>query len=197
MIVGLTGGIGSGKSEVSRRFEKLGIDVVDADLVAREVVSLGKPALKKIEEYFGPEILLADQTLNRSILRELIFNDSNKKKWLESLLHPIIRADLIAQLNRSKSPYKILSSPLLLETSQHEIVDRILVVDADESLQLSRAMQRDTNSPDQIKKIMATQMGRLERCSKADDIIKNHGDFNELDIQVKKLHNFYLQLTKH
>jgi dephospho-CoA kinase len=197
MIVGLTGGIGSGKSEVSRRFENLGIGVIDADVIARDVVSIGKPALSEIAEHFGQHILNNDKTLNRSKLRELIFNNQSEKKWLEDFLHPLIRADIILQLKQSKSAYQILSSPLLLETSQHDMVDRILVVDADESLQVSRAMQRDTNNPDQIKKIMSTQMGRYERCAKADDIISNHGDLDELDSQVRKLHNFYLNLTQH
>jgi len=196
MIVGLTGGIGSGKSEVSRRFENLGIDVIDADVIARDVVSIGKPALNKIAEHFGQQILNTDKTLNRGKLRELIFNNQSEKKWLEDLLHPLVRTEIISQLNKSKSAYQILSSPLLLETSQQDIVDRILVVDADESLQISRAMQRDANNPDQIKKIMSTQMDRSKRCAKADDIISNHGDLDELDAQVKQLHSFYVNLIQ-
>ena len=196
MIVGLTGGIGSGKSEVSRRFENLGIDVIDADVIARDVVSIGKPALNKIAEHFGQQILNTDKTLNRGKLRELIFNNQSEKKWLEDLLHPLVRTGIISQLNKSKSAYQILSSPLLLETSQHEIVDRILVVDAEEHLQVSRAMQRDANNPDQIKKIMSTQMDRSKRRAKADDIISNHGDLDELDAQVKQLHSFYLNLIQ-
>ena len=196
MIVGLTGGIGSGKSEVSRRFENLGIDVIDADVIARDVVSIGKPALNKIAEHFGQQILNTDKTLNRGKLRELIFNNQSEKKWLEDLLHPLVRTEIISQLNKSKSTYQILSSPLLLETSQQDIVDRILVVDADESLQISRAMQRDANNPDQIKKIMSTQMDRSKRCAKADDIISNHGDLDELDAQVKQLHSFYVNLIQ-
>lgn len=196
MIVGLTGGIGSGKSEVSRRFENLGVTVVDADIVAREVVDIGKPALTEIAKHFGQEVLNDNQSLNRSKLREIIFSDSHEKLWLETLLHPLIRAEIISQLKQSKSAYHILSSPLLLETNQHELVDRILVIDADPNLQISRAMNRDTNNLDQIKKIMATQMDRSERCAKADDIIENHGDLIELEAQVKKLHDFYLHLTK-
>ena len=196
MIVGLTGGIGSGKSEVSRRFENLGIDVIDADVIAREVVGVDKPALKEIAEHFGQQILNVDETLNRSELRELIFNDQSEKEWLEKLLHPIVRTETIAQLEHSKSAYQILSSPLLLETNQYELVDRILIVDADESLQISRAMTRDTNKPEQIKKIMATQMSRAERRSKADDIIENHGDLKNLDMQVEQLHNFYMDLIE-
>ena len=196
MIVGLTGGIGSGKSEVSRRFENLGIDVIDADVIARDVVSIGKPALNKIAVHFGQQILNTDRTLNRRKLRELIFNNQSERKWLEDLLHPLVRTEIISQLNKSKSAYQILSSPLLLETSQQDIVDRILVVDADESLQISRAMQRDANNPDQIKKIMSTQMDRSKRCAKADDIISNHGDLDELDTQVKQLHSFYINLIQ-
>ena len=196
MIVGLTGGIGSGKSEVSRRFENLGIDVIDSDVIARDVVSTGKPALNKVAEHFGQQILNTDKTLNRGQLRELIFNNQSEKKWLEDLLHPLVRTEIISQLNKSKSAYQILSSPLLLETSQQDIVDRILVVDADESLQISRAMQRDANNPDQIKKIMSTQMDRSKRCAKADDIISNHGDLDELDTQVKQLHSFYVNLIQ-
>ena len=196
MIVGLTGGIGSGKSEVSRRFENLGIDVIDADVISRDIVSIGKPALNKIAEHFGQQILNTDKTLNRGKLRELIFNNQSEKKWLEDLLHPLVRTEIISQLNKSKSAYQILSSPLLLETSQQDIVDRILVVDADESLQISRAMQRDANNPDQIKKIMSTQMDRSKRCAKADDIISNHGDLDELDTQVKQLHSFYVNLIQ-
>jgi len=196
MIVGLTGGIGSGKSEVSRRFENLGIDVIDADVIARDVVSIGKPALNKIAVHFGQQILNTDRTLNRRKLRELIFNNQSERKWLEDLLHPLVRTEIISQLNKSKSAYQILSSPLLLETSQQDIVDRILVVDADESLQISRAMQRDANNPDQIKKIMSTQMDRSKRCAKADDIISNHGDLDELETQVKQLHSFYVNLIQ-
>lgn len=196
MIVGLTGGIGSGKSEVSARFEKLGILVVDADIIAREVVALGTPALAAIAIHFGSQILLHDGTLNRPKLRELIFDAPAEKIWLENLLHPIIRNETIRQLNQSKSAYSILSSPLLLETSQHELVDRILVVDVAEELQLARASHRDGNNLPQIKKIMATQMARTERCQKADDIIHNHGDLKELDKQIQHLHALYLKLSK-
>lgn len=196
MIVGLTGGIGSGKSEVSARFEKLGILVVDADIIAREVVALGTPALTAIAIHFGNQILLHDGTLNRQKLRELIFDEPTEKSWLENLLHPIIRNETIRQLNQSKSAYSILSSPLLLETSQRELVDRILVVDVAEELQLARASHRDGNNLPQIKKIMATQMARAERCQKADDIIHNHGDLKELDEQIQHLHARYLKLSK-
>lgn len=196
MIVGLTGGIGSGKSEVSSRFEALGIQVVDADVVAREVVAIGKPALNQIAEHFGPDILMPEGSLDRKKLRELIFENPAEKFWLENLLHPIIRAETIHQLSLSKSPYTILSSPLLLETNQHELVDRILVVDAEEGLQVARASVRDASNNEQIERIMATQMSRSLRCSKADDIIHNHGDLQELEQQVQALHSHYLKLAQ-
>lgn len=196
MIIGLTGGIGSGKSEVSRRFEQLGITVVDADIVAREVVNIGSVALSAISEHFGQDILNADGSLNRAELRSRIFESPNEKRWLENLLHPIIRKEIVTQLAQSKTPYTILSSPLLLETKQSELVNRVLVVDATEDMQIKRASARDTNNENQIQKIMATQISRTERRKKADDIIENNGDLNELDLAVKKLHAFYLQLIE-
>lgn len=196
MIIGLTGGIGSGKSEVSRRFEKLGIQVVDADIVAREVVGIGSTALTAIAAHFGHDILNCDGCLDRAKLRSQIFENPDEKAWLEKLLHPIIRKEIVAQLAQSKTPYSILSSPLLLETNQNKLVNRVLVVDAPEDIQIERASARDANKKDQIQKIMATQMSRAERCAQADDIIKNHGDLNELDLAVKKLHVFYLQLAE-
>lgn len=196
MIAGLTGGIGSGKSEVSARFERLGITVVDADMIARQVVEPGSLALEKIAEHFGKAIITKDGALDRKQLRSIIFEQSSEKIWLESLLHPIIRAETIAQLNSSQSPYTILSSPLLLETNQHELVDRILVVDADENLQVSRASSRDSISPENIQKIMQSQLSRSARCAKADDIIRNHGDLRELQDQVESLHARYLHLAQ-
>jgi dephospho-CoA kinase len=196
MIVGLTGGIGSGKSEVSRRFEQLGITVVDADIVSREVVCIGSAALTAIATHFGKDILNADGSLNRAQLRSRIFENLEEKRWLENLLHPIVRKEILNQLTQSQTPYSILSSPLLFETKQNELVSRVLVIDATEDLQLKRASARDTNNTDQIQKIMATQISRVERCKKADDIIENHGDLNELDSAVKKLHTFYLQLAE-
>jgi len=197
MIVGVTGGIGSGKSEVSHRFAQLGITVVDADIVAREVVSLGNPALAAISQHFGQHILNADGSLDRRQLRTLIFENHNEKLWLENLLHPIIRKEIVAQLSQSTSSYSLLSSPLLLETKQNELVDRVLVIDATEDLQLQRASVRDRNNKNQLQKIMATQLSRSERCAKANDIIENHNDLNELDVAVKKLHTFYMKLAEH
>jgi dephospho-CoA kinase len=196
LIIGLTGGIGSGKSEVSRRFEKVGITLVDADVVARDVVLPGKPALESIRSHFGTDILLPDGSLNRAKLREIIFTDPAEKEWLEQLLHPVINQQIREQLALSASAYAMLSSPLLLETQQHLLVDRILVVDTSEMLQIERASKRDANQEEQIKAIMATQLSRAERCSRATDIIQNHGDITELDEQITKLHDLYLELTE-
>lgn len=196
LIIGLTGGIGSGKSEASKRFAERGILIVDADVVAREVVEPGCTALTQIGAHFGKDILDKLGNLNRSKLREIIFSHPAEKQWLESLLHPIINASIRQQLADAQSAYAILASPLLLETQQFQLVDRILVIDANERLQIERAGQRDRNNETQIKAIMQTQLSRQERCARADDMIQNHGDINELDMQVEKLHHFYLALAR-
>lgn len=195
LIIGLTGGIGSGKSEVSRRFQSLGIVVVDADEVARLVVEPGQAALADIATHFGSHIVSVDGRLNRALLRKIIFSQPEEKRWLEALLHPLINQEIRQQLADATSPYTMLSSPLLLETRQHELVDRILVIDASEALQVARAGSRDGNSSEQIKAIMATQLSREARNSLADDIIHNHGDLLELDEQVNTLHQQYMALT--
>ena len=194
--VGLTGGIGSGKSAVSYRFEKHGIQIIDADLVAREVVQPGTDALKNIIQHFGSTIIDENGNLLRAKLREIIFSNPNEKTWLENLLHPIIRTEIIQQLDKATSHYAILSSPLLLETKQDLLVNRILVVDVSEELQLARASQRDQNNQEQIKAIMKTQLSREKRCAAAHDVIHNHGDMTELDNQVQALHQRYLQMAE-
>lgn len=196
LIIGLTGGIGSGKSEVSRRFESLGILVVDADQIAREVVQPGQPALVDIAAHFGSDFILPNGQLDRTKLRERVFSDPEAKAWLEQLLHPTINALIRTRLQTADSCYAILSSPLLLETKQHELADRVLVVDTSELLQVERASQRDKDSEDQVRRIMATQLSRTDRCSRANDIIQNHGDLSELDAQVNKLHQLYLELAQ-
>ena len=195
LLIGLTGGIGSGKSEVSRRFEALGITLVDADLIAREVVTPGSDALKAIQQHFGDQLILPDGNLDRAALRQLIFADAAAKTWLEQLLHPLINQLIRTRLAAASSPYAILSSPLLLETSQYQLVDRILVVDTSEAAQIERASRRDRNQEDQIRAIMATQLSRAERCNLATDIIQNHGELTELDEQVAHLHQLYLELA--
>jgi len=195
LIVGLTGGIGSGKSVVCNRFANFGVLVVDADIVAREVVVPGSDALKKIQHHFGEDIIQADGTLDRSKLRDIIFSNPNEKDWLESLLHPVINLEIRRQLSQAKSAYAILASPLLLETKQFQLVNRILVIDASEQLQIERASHRDSKNEAQIIAIMQTQLSRQERCARANDIIQNHGEISKLDEQVEKLHHLYLELA--
>ncbi|ACE85540.1 dephospho-CoA kinase [Cellvibrio japonicus] len=195
LIIGLTGGIGSGKSEVSRRFEALGVPVIDADQIARLVVEPGTEALASIQHHFGDDILLPDGTLDRARLRHRIFTHPDEKTWLEQLLHPLINQRIRDELQQATATYVMLSSPLLLETQQHLLVDRILVVDTSEMLQIERASKRDASQETQIRAIMATQLSRAERCSRATDIIQNHGDLVDLDEQVTKLHQLYLELA--
>lgn len=195
-IVGLTGGIGSGKSAVSKRFEQLGITVVDADIVAREVVLPGEPALNKIARQFGSDILLGDGNLNRTALRKIIFDQPEKREWLEQLLHPLIRERILLQLTQASSPYAILASPLLLETDQHLLVDHTVVVDIDEATQISRTTVRDSTDTAQVKAIIAAQMPREERLAHADTIIDNSGSEELLQPQIEALHNRFVTLSQ-
>jgi dephospho-CoA kinase len=196
MIIGLTGGIGSGKTQASSRFMQHGISVVNADVVAREVVMPNSPALREIAQHFGSNILDDDGVLNRRKLREIIFQSAAEKQWLEALLHPLINAEIRRQLASSTSPYTILESPLLLETKQYELVDRIAVVDVSELIQVERAAMRDNSDDEQIKAIIQAQLNRQERCARAHDIIQNHGNIEELEQQVDKLHRLYLELAQ-
>jgi len=192
LIVGITGGIGSGKSAVTQRFEQRGITVVDADLAARVIVEPGKPALAAIAERFGHDILQQDGTLDRAALRQRVFADDSARRWLEQLTHPLIGREILQQINAASSPYAILSSPLLLETSQKELVDCVVVVDVPEQTQLQRTMARDDNDEEQVKRIMAAQMGREERLGQADIVIDNSRSLDELDSLVEELHKEFL-----
>lgn len=192
LVVGITGGIGSGKSAVTRCFEKRGITVVDADLVARVIVEPGKPALAAIAAHFGPGILQADGTLDRPALRSRVFADEAQRLWLERLTHPLIGEEIVNRISASRSPYTILSSPLLLDTSQHTLVDCVVVVDAPESLQLQRTMQRDGNDEAQVKRIMAAQLTRAQRLERADIVLDNSGSLEDLDQSVDELHKEFL-----
>lgn len=193
-IVGITGGIGSGKTAATDRFMQLGVDVVDADLMSREVVQPGRPALQAIARHYGSDnVLMSDGTLNRRALREIIFADAAQKKWLENLLHPLIREEILQRLQRCKPPYCLLSSPLLLETDQHKLCDRVLLIDAPESLQLSRTRARDQASEDAVKSIMASQLSRAQRRAAADDIIENDADLPALYAAVDRQHQLYLE----
>lgn len=195
-IVGLTGGIGSGKTAVSNCFANLGIKVVDADVCARTVVDPGQPALTKIVEHFGTTILNADDTLDRAVLRQVVFADEAERKWLETLLHPLIFEEMWAQLQSAESPYAILVSPLLVEAGQKALCQRVLVVDVPEDVQIARTVSRDNNSIEQVKAIMATQADRKTRLAAADDVLVNDGDLTSLTESVKKLHQQYLGLAQ-
>ena len=189
-VVGLTGGIGSGKSTVARLFGDLGVHWVDADDVAREVVEPATPALAGIAEHFGQGILTPEGALDRAQLRAIVFQEPEERVWLESLLHPIIREELIRQLNPENYPlpYVLLVSPLLLETDQHELVDRIIVIDVPKAVQLERTMARDTNSREQVERIIAAQISREDRLARANDVIDNDRPLDDVSRQVRELH---------
>lgn len=193
-ILGLTGGIGSGKSAAAEHFAALGIHMVDADHAARWVVEPGRPALAKIVERFGEAVLLPDGQLNRAALRERIFKAEDERRWLEQLLHPLIGQEIASNLAQAQSPYAILVSPLLVESGQYRMTQRVLVVDTPEHLQLERTMRRDQVSEEQVRAILKAQALRDDRLKHADDVLLNDGDLSHLHQQVECLHQFYLGL---
>ncbi|WP_447929075.1 dephospho-CoA kinase [Vreelandella sp. EE27] len=197
MIIGLTGGIGSGKSTVARAFEARGIGFVDADDVAREIVMPGEPALADIIEHFGGHILKGDGTLDRAALRALIFNDATERQWLESFTHPRIRTRLVEHLEALErhSPYVLLVSPLLFESGQAALVARTLVVDVSVETQRERTMRRDNVSEEQINAILAAQLSREERLANADDVVDNDSACEQLEKQVATLDQRYRHLS--
>ena len=195
-VVGLTGGIGSGKSTVAGMFAALEIDLIDADVAAREVVAPGTTALAEIVEHFGPDILMADGSLDRRGLRRIIFHQRQEKHWLETLLHPLIRRWLTQQISDRRSAYCLLISPLLLETGQAEMVDRILVVDVSVETQIARTLARDGGEESTVRAIIAAQIGRNQRLEHGDDIIDNDLPLQTLRQRVETLHQQYLTLAK-
>lgn len=192
-ILGVTGGIGSGKSSATDHFQRLGITVVDADLAARVVVEPGQPALAAIAARFGAEMIGADGRLIRAALRERVFSDPAERKALEAITHPAIRDELIRQLAAATSPYVILASPLLWESGQATLASHTLLIDAPEALQRERASARDGVSPAQIDAIMAAQWRREQRLARADDVIDNSGTLADLQAGVERLHQTYLK----
>jgi dephospho-CoA kinase len=192
-IVGVTGGIGSGKSTVTRLFEDKGIQAVDADIVAREVVALNSAGLAKITARFGEQILSKSGNLNRSQLRELVFNDPQAKTDLNNILHPLIREEMLKQLAKTTSEYCLLVAPLLFENNLQTLCDCSLAVDISQDAQLARTLSRDGGNADTIKGIMSAQISRQERIDKADDIIDNSQDQAWLVDQVNDLHKKYLK----
>ncbi len=196
LVVGLTGGIGSGKSAAADCFAELGIEVIDADRISREVVEPGSEALAEIARHFGEGVLLADGRLDRKALREIIFEQPEEKRWLESLLHPLIGREIERRLDRVESAYAMLESPLLLEGGQSRRVDRVLVIDVPESVQIERTRARDGSSEAQVRAIMDSQLPRSERLARADDVIRNDGDPAALRQHVATLHERYLELAR-
>lgn len=195
-VVGLTGGICSGKTTVANLFAALGINVIDADQIAREVVLPGTPAYAAIVEHFGPQILTSAQTINRQTLRAIILQDPAKRLWLEQLLHPVILAKMTSLAKNSTSPYCILVIPLLIEILPYPVIKRILVVDTPIAIQVARLTQRDQATPQEIEALLAAQVDRATRNHHADDIIHNDADLNNLKQQVDTLHHMYLAKSK-
>ena len=194
-VVGISGGIGSGKTTVTDLFTTFGIEVIDADVIAREVVKPGSPALKTIIDKLGHSVLDSSGSLDRAKLRTLVFNDSEIKNWLNQLLHPAIRQLMILQTQQAKSTYCLMSVPLLVENKLYEQLDRVVIVDVDEPTQLQRTLLRDKTNEQQIRAIMSAQATRQQRLAVADDVIDNNGKADDLDKQVAQLHQQYLQLA--
>lgn len=195
-LVGLTGGIGSGKSTVAAYFSHLGVGLVDADLVARQVVAPGTPALEAIHQRFGAEVLTETAELNRTRLREIVFTDDSAKTWLNQLLHPLIRREMLQQLAAATSPYALLVAPLLFENKLEQLVDTVLVVDVSEQTQLSRTAARDGSSETLVRAIMAAQCHRAERLARANYVIDNEKAAENLPDRVRALHQVFLQLAE-
>jgi dephospho-CoA kinase len=187
-VVGVTGGIGSGKTAATDHFASLGITVVDADLASRVIMEPGRPALAAVAERFGTDMLLDDGNLDRGRMRELVFRDPSQRQWLEQLTHPLIAEEIFAQLQAATSAFVILSSPLLLETAQKDLCDCVVVVDVPESVQLERTMTRDENDEAQVRRIIAAQMPRQQRLALADHVLDNSGSLQELQSAVDALH---------
>jgi len=195
LSIGLTGGIASGKSTVADMFADLGATIIDTDLIAREVVEPGRPALDEIRKAFGDDVFTGNGSLDRKAMRAIIFADPTKRQLLESILHPRIRQEASDQAARAKGPYQIVVVPLLVESPMRTSMDRIVVVDCDEKVQLARLLARDAESPEQAQRIIDAQASRADRLAIADDVITNDGDLDETRQQVEWLHARYLAET--
>ncbi|OLF76589.1 dephospho-CoA kinase [Pseudoalteromonas haloplanktis] len=194
--LGLTGGIGCGKTAVSDMLAELGITIVDADIVARQVVEPGTDGLKAIIAHFGSDILDEHGALNRSELRARIFSNPEKKTWLNALLHPLIRTQLIIDLKNAQSDYVVLVAPLLFENELDRYCNRTLLIDVPVEIQITRTTKRDNISTEQAKQIIDAQMSREHKQQKADDILNNNRDLNDVKQDLLRLHSYYLQQAK-
>ena len=198
-VVGLTGGIGRGKTTVAQLFADLGAAVVDTDLIAHELTSAGGRAMPAIAAAFGQDVLYGDGSLNRAAMRRLSFSDPLQRQRLEGILHPLIREESLTNCRRAEgsSPYVLLVVPLLIESGAYrDHVNRILVVDCDETRQIERVMARSGLSENEVRAIMAVQANRLTRLAAADDAVDNDGPCVELHARVSELHQRYLELSR-
>lgn len=197
LVIGLTGGIGSGKSTVSGMFSRLGVPVIDADEIARSLVAPGTEAFNEVITSFGAELVQADGALDRARLRRIILADAAQRRRLEAILHPRIRAEARRRVGELETPYCILSIPLLVESGQTDLVDRILVVDCPESLQRSRIAARNQWPHEEIDAVLAAQASREQRLARAEDVLRNDGDLSRLEDEVERLHRKYLETVAH
>ena len=193
-VLGLTGGIASGKSAAAQRFAELGVHVVDADQASRWVVEPGRPALAVLVERYGATLLQADGSLDRGALRKVIFEDAQERRWVEALLHPLIAEEIARSLASATSPYAVFVSPLMVESGQYRITQRLLVVDAQEAVRVARTLLRDHTTPEQVQAILKAQASREQRLALADDVLVNDRDLAWLHSEVERLHTFYLTL---
>ncbi|MCU7810817.1 MAG: dephospho-CoA kinase [Candidatus Thiodiazotropha sp. (ex Notomyrtea botanica)] len=195
LVVALTGGIGSGKSAVSRQLESLGVPVIDADKLAHKMVEPNSPALKEIQSVFGDHLVDTMGRLDRAALKKIIFDNPSERKRLEAILHPRIKKAMEEWLKVQSGPYAVLVIPLLFETGQMTLADRVLVVDSEESLQIKRVSERDGLPSEQITQILDAQVDRQVRLSRADDIIENNGSLEELIQTTNRQHESYLEMS--
>ncbi|MFB2643112.1 dephospho-CoA kinase [Shewanella bicestrii] len=194
-VIGLTGGIGSGKTTVANLFAEEGVDLVDADIVAREVVAKGSKGLEAIITHFGTDIVTETGELDRAKLRQRVFSDEQERQWLNQLLHPMIRQEMLSQVENATSDYVIMVAPLLFENGLDRLVNRTLVVDISPELQVSRTVKRDNVDATQVNNIINSQCSRSDKLARADDIIDNQGEISKLKQEVQALHQRYLQLS--
>lgn len=194
MIIGLTGGIGSGKSAAANFFQNEGINVINADSLAKDVIAINTPGFKSVVKYFGSNIIDLDGSINRTKLRKEVFDNDKKRMALESITHPLVREIMSEKISVSHSPYSIIEVPLIFETNSMSSYDRVLVIDCDSKLQLERAALRDQNTNELIQKIIESQCSREERLSIANDVISNNDSLKNLEIRSLAMHKYYLGL---